>query len=72
MCTVAVPSPLCEPWGSGYARALDEKREALAYHERELAKIRAQRAEWGKGSAARAGLIEAANGVFAIQRVVVL
>jgi hypothetical protein len=40
-------------WGPGYARALSEKREALAHHERELAKIRAQRAEWGKGSAAR-------------------
>jgi hypothetical protein len=40
-------------WGSGYARALSEKREALAYHERELETIRAQRAEWGKGSAAR-------------------
>ncbi len=41
-------------WGTGYARALSEKREALAYHERELETIRAQRAEWGKGSAARA------------------
>jgi len=40
-------------WGTGYARALSEKREALAYHERELETIRAQRAEWGKGSAAR-------------------
>jgi hypothetical protein len=40
-------------WGPGYARALSEKREALAYHERELETIRAQRAEWGKGSAAR-------------------
>jgi hypothetical protein len=41
-------------WGPGYARALSEKRAALAYHERELETIRAQRAEWGKGSAARA------------------
>jgi hypothetical protein len=39
--------------GPGYARALSEKRAALAYHERELETIRAQRAEWGKGSAAR-------------------
>lgn len=42
------------PFGLGYAEALSEKREALAYHEREFANVRAQRAEWGKGSAARA------------------
>lgn len=38
-------------WGQGYAQALTNKRDALAYHERELKKIQAERAEWGATSA---------------------